>query len=314
MSGLGISSFFCAIACPLCGGKDYSVLSASRYPESLTAEQLQQAFRASSDEKLMDQLVRCRDCELVYVNPRIDDALLLESYESAVDPAFIEQNRERIQTFSKLLKKTFPRVGYQMPPGARLLDVGCAGGAFLVAARDYGFTVTGVEPSRWLAESGRKQYGLDIRQGILTGGMFPDASFDVITLWDVIEHVAQPSDVLATIHRLLKPDGLLLVNYPDFGSWMAKLLGNRWPFLLSVHLLYYTRATITRQLQKAAFTPLRIQPHFQTLKLGYILKRMEPYAGMSRPIRSVVESVGMGNMPFTYNMGQTLVVARKSSG
>jgi 2-polyprenyl-3-methyl-5-hydroxy-6-metoxy-1,4-benzoquinol methylase len=312
MPGLGKSNLFCAIACPLCGGDDYSVLSPSQYPGDVTAEQLQQAFSASSDEKLMDQLVRCSGCALVYVNPRIDDALLVESYESAVDPAFIEQNPERIRTFSKLLKKTLPRVGYQPPPGARLLDVGCAGGAFLVAAREYGFTVTGVEPSRWLAESGRTQYGLDIRPGILSAGMFPDERFDVITLWDVIEHVTQPTELLGSIHRLLKPNGLLLVNYPDFGSWMARMLGQRWPFLLSVHLLYYTRATITLQLQRAGFKPVRIQPHFQSLKLGYVLKRMGPYVALSRPIRSIIEGVGLGNLPVTYNMGQTLVVARKS--
>jgi 2-polyprenyl-3-methyl-5-hydroxy-6-metoxy-1,4-benzoquinol methylase len=306
-----ISNFLCAIACPLCGSDGYVVLVPSRYPENLTAEQLQQAFRASSDEKLMDQLVRCRDCDLVYVNPRIEDGLLVESYESAVDPAFIEQNQERIHTFSRLLKKILPRVGYEMRRGARLLDVGCAGGAFLVAARDYGFTVTGVEPSRWLAESGRAQYGLDIRQGILRPDLFPDQSFDVITMWDVIEHVTQPGEVLGSIHRMLKPDGLLLVNYPDYGSWMARMLGKRWPFLLSVHLLYYTRTTIARQLQRAGFTPIRMQPHFQALKLGYILKRMTPYVGLSRPIRTVVEGVGLGGLPVTYNMGQTLVVARK---
>src|SRR5260370_1674 len=216
MPRLGISTFFCAIACPLCGGDEYSVLSHSRYPQNQTAEQLQQAFRASIDDKLIDQLVRCLGCEL------------------------------------------------------------------------------------------------DNHQGILSAGLFPDESFDVITLWDVIEHVTQPADLLNSIHRLLKRDGLLLVNYPDFGSWMARLLGQRWPFLLSVHLLYYTRTTITRQLQKAGFTPLRIRPHFQTLRLGYILKRMEPYIGITRPIRSTVEWAHLGDLPVTYNMGQTLVVARKS--
>ena len=293
---------FSSIACPLCGGSEYSVVLPSRQPANLTA------FRASSDEKLMEQLVRCRGCGLVYVNPRIDEALLVESYASAVDPQFIAQNPERIRTFSRLLEKTLPRPA----DGARLLDVGCAGGAFLVAARDYGFTVTGVEPSHWLTESGRTQYGLDIRQGVLTAGMFPEASFDVITLWDVIEHVAQPAELLATIHRLLKPEGRLLVNYPDYGSWMARMLGQRWPFLLSVHLLYYTRATMTQQLQRSGFTPLRIKPHFQALKLGYILKRMEPYLALSRPVRAMVEGVGLGGVAVTYNMGQTLVVARKS--
>jgi 2-polyprenyl-3-methyl-5-hydroxy-6-metoxy-1,4-benzoquinol methylase len=306
------ADFFTAIACPLCGSDDYLVVSASRYPEDFTAEQLQRAFHASSDEKLMDQLVRCRGCELIYVNPRISDDVLISSYESAVDPAFIGQNPERIRTFSRLLKKTLPRVGYRMTPGARLLDVGCAGGAFLVAARDHGFDVTGVEPSRWLMESGRTRYGLDIRQGILAPGLFPDESFDVITLWDVIEHVPQPRELLGTIHSLLKPGGLLLVNYPDIGSWMARLLRKSWPFLLSVHLLYYTRETMTRQLRNAGFTPVRIQPHFQSLKLGYILKRITPYFGLARPLRRIVESVGLGSLPFTYNMGQTLVAARKS--
>src|SRR5262249_2095681 len=149
-----------------------------------------------------------------------------------------------------------------------------AGGAFLVAARDQGFAVTGIEPSRWLAESGRLQYGLDIRQGILTDGLFSDEAFDVVTLWDVIEHVARPAELLRLVQRVLKEDGLLLVNYPDIGSFMAGLLGSRWPFLLSVHLLYYTRKTMLRQLRRAGFTPLHIQPHFQSLKLEYILKRM----------------------------------------
>ena len=312
MHGLEKSGLFCAIACPLCGGSDYSVLSPSRYPEDVTAEQLRQCFSASSDEKLMDQLVRCSGCKLVYVNPRIDDGLLVESYESAVDPTFIAQNPERIRTFSKLLKKVLPQVGYRPRPGARLLDVGCAGGAFLVAARDYGFNVKGVEPSHWLAESGRKQYGLDIQQGVLSPDMFPNEKFDVITLWDVIEHVTQPGELLTSISHLLDRDGLLLVNYPDFGSWMARLLGQRWPFLLSVHLLYYTRETIERQLSKAGFKVLRIRPHFQSLKLGYVLKRMGPYVALSRPVRSIVEGVGLGNLPVTYNMGQTLVVASKS--
>src|SRR5260370_33735092 len=99
MQGLGISSFFCAIACPLCGGDEYTVLFPSRYPENQTAEQLQQAFRASSDEKLMAQLVRCRGCELVYVYPRIDDVLRVQSYVSAAVPSFIEKYRVIIQTF-----------------------------------------------------------------------------------------------------------------------------------------------------------------------------------------------------------------------
>ena len=141
--------------------------------------------------------------------------------------------------------------------------------------------------------------------------MFPEQSLDVITLWDVIEHVPQPAELLSLISRLLKPGGLLMVNYPDVGSIAARLMGSRWPFWLSVHLLYYTRATMRSQLIRAGFAPLWFQPFWQQLPFGYVLQRAEPYFSPAGLAAKAAEKTGIGKVGFTYNMGQTLVVCRR---
>ena len=71
----------------------------------------------------------------------------------------------------------------------------------------------------------------------------------------------------------MKPGGVLVVNYPDIGSWIARALGRRWLFLTSVHLHYFDRGTMTRFLESAGFEVLAIRPHFQRLELDYILSR-----------------------------------------
>ena len=260
---------------------------------------------------LTDQVVECQGCSLVYVNPRPASELTIGSYSDAVDPVFVAQNDSRIATFRKSLSGVLEKLKQQGGEGRRLLDIGCAGGAFPAAARDLGFDPVGVEPSRWMADFARRTYGLDVRDGILKPGMFPPGSFDVVTLWDVIEHVPQPDDVLTLAHSLLKPGGLLLVNYPDVGSAAAWLLGKRWPFWLSVHLFYYTRATMARQLSKAGFSLLWQEPCWPSLPLSYVLKRAEPYFRPAGWMIPLFNSVGIGKAPFTYNMGQTLAVSRK---
>ena len=135
--------------------------------------------------------------------------------------------------------------------------MGCAAGAFPRAATELGFNVVGVEPSAWLADYGRKEYGVDIRQGVLEARLcFHRPVLALFGCWDVIEHLSNPHGILTTIRDPAPRRGLLIVNYPDVGSLTSRVLGKRWPFWLSVHLTYYTRKTIVRQLQRASFEVL----------------------------------------------------------
>jgi SAM-dependent methyltransferase len=268
-----------------------------------------QVFRASSDHVLLDQVVRCRTCSLIYVNPQLRPEHILASYVEAEDSTFVAQNDARIAAFRRVLRTILRRQRIS-GKGKRVLDVGCAGGAFLVAARELGFAGVGIVPNRWLAAWGRRTYGLDIREGALAPGTFRPQSFDVITLWDVLEHLAHPHETLSEIRRLLRADGILVVNYPDVASSAARVLGTRWPFWLSVHLLYYTPKTITAQLERAGFSALWRQPFWMTLPCGYIARRAAPYSPRLAALPRLVDRMRLARVSIRYNMGQTLVVAR----
>jgi SAM-dependent methyltransferase len=137
-------------------------------------------------------------------------------------------------------------------PRGRLLDVGCGAGYFLDAARETGWDVRGVELSPTAARVGREQLRLDIFQGTLAEAGFPDNWFDVVTLFEVVEHLRDPGAVLADAQRILKPGGLLAVQVPNdqvaYRTWLSRP-DNRWWVIPPLHLFYFTDRALRRWLE-----------------------------------------------------------------
>jgi hypothetical protein len=118
--------------------------------------------------------------------------------------------------------------------------------------------------------------------------------------------------VLQKANRLLAPGGVLALSVPDYGSWAARAMRSRWVFLLTVHLYYFTRRTLADMLRKTGFEPLWSRPHLQTLELGYVAMRAQPYLGpLGRLGRGVVSALRLDHAPFLYWVGQTMMLARK---
>ena len=296
------------LPCFLCGADDYDVVYEAQYEREKDVD-LVQKFRASGDELLIDRLVRCRRCGFQYVNPRLRGDLILGSYAEGEDPTYVSQLSARERTFAGALAEIERANG---GPG-RLLDIGTAAGAFVAAAVARGFDAEGCEPNRWMAEWGSKHYGIRIRQGSVFEQPYPDESFDVITLWDVIEHTLQPREMLDRCRQLLKPGGILVVNYPDIGSWIARGLGRRWLFLTSVHLYYFDRRTMGMMLERTGFQVETIRPHFQRLELDYILFRGSVLSrALSSAARAVIKPLGLSRAQVPYWLGQTFVLARRN--
>lgn len=296
-----------SVPCNLCGSDDFEIVYTPRY-EDAKPDEILETFRSSGDEVLLDQLVHCKKCGLQYLNPRLKADVVLEGYGAGSDETFISQAAGRERTFAKSLKfieKFHPQLG-------RLLDVGTAGGSFLAEAKKIGWDVAGCEPNRWLCEWGNKHYGLKIVAGTIFDMKLPDAAFDVVTLWDVLEHTPDPKAVLKECARVLKPGGVLVVNYPDIHSSIARLMGRRWVFLLSVHLYYFTSETLKAMLSQVGFRQLARRTHWQTLELGYILFRMEAYlGGLARLLGRLVKALRLSTLQIPYWMGQMLVIAEK---
>lgn len=206
------------------------------------------------------QLVRCLGCGLVYQNPRPALAEMAAHY-----PPEYESYTAGSAGASWLLRQAF-RYGHvkrtrfvtRFRRTGRLLDVGCATGEFLGSMRALGgWEVTGVEVNDYAARIARETYGLDVRTGTLEQAAFPTSQFDVVTMWDVLEHLHEPLASVREIHRILKPDGLLLARVPNLASRDARLFGRFWAGLDAPrHLFVFSPATLRRLLEAGSFRPL----------------------------------------------------------
>jgi SAM-dependent methyltransferase len=297
------------VPCGVCGADDYDVVHEARYEDEKDVDLIQK-FRASGDELLIDQLVKCRDCGLLFISPRLRSDLILSSYAEGKDPVYVSQMEARERTFAISLK----RIERVLGRTGRLLDIGTAAGGFLAAAKARGWRAEGCEPNKWLAEWGSRHYGVRIRPGSVFEQAYEPASFDVVTLWDVIEHTTNPREMLEHCRSLLRPGGVLVVNYPDVGSWIARLLGRRWLFLTSVHLHYFDRRTMGRLLESTGFSVTVVRPHIQRLELDYLLARGAVLSGgFATVARKLVKPLGLARAHVPYWLGQTFVAARRLS-
>src|SRR5574340_618799 len=136
-------------------------------------------------------IVRCRACGLVYANPRWDSSVVRENYTVVEDLTYVEERDGRVLTFSRNLKP-FEKLVAANSQTRRLLDVGCHIGVMVEIAQQGGWDAWGVEPSTWAAEQARAR-GLHVITGTLTEAGLADNYFDVVTMWDVIEHLTDPA-------------------------------------------------------------------------------------------------------------------------
>lgn len=234
--------------------------------------------------------------------------MIVNAYSDSQDELYVSQAQGRIATFLKSLKF----VEHYAPAKGRILDVGAAAGFFLYAAKSVGWETYGVEPSKWMANWGNTKYAVNIQPGVLCGSKYDCDFFDVVTMWDVLEHTADPMSELRETNRILKKDGVLIINYPNIGSTWARLAGSKWWFLLSVHLYYFTHKTITKYLAANGFAVVKISRYMQTLSLEHLFAMFGLYNQfLSKLGIKIVKALKINNWQIPYYASQANVVARK---
>ena len=174
----------------------------------------------------------CIQCGLLFLSPQPDEEEIQQYYPDEYIPF-----QTAIQDERSWLRRTDRRYGLYKrcraiqqltsKPG-RILDVGCATGIFLDGMQQRGWEPNGVEPSSFAAEYARRRFGLDVHLGYLEDAHFPDQYFDVITFWDVIEHVPSPMLILQEVERILKPGGWLVLSMPNPGAWDRGWFNEYW--------------------------------------------------------------------------------------
>jgi 2-polyprenyl-3-methyl-5-hydroxy-6-metoxy-1,4-benzoquinol methylase len=208
-------------------------------------------------EKDHMRIVRCAACDLVYVSPTFDEThykkvYASQEYQDIVRDLGIQSHDYRVQRFG--VERVALMARHLSDPRPRYLDVGCSTGFVVEAARDAGWDAVGIDLNPSAVEFGQTR-GLDLRPVALEDAGFAPASFDAVSLFDVLEHLLDPVAILSACARLLKPGGIVFLYVPNYDSASRLLMGRDAHFIWPTHHLnYYTPVTIQDLLARQGFT------------------------------------------------------------
>ena len=261
---------------------------------------------------------RCRACGHLYVSCAVSDSVLADAYGKNYYGGNADQDRansgyddylrdmpKRLRGFNQRLSELEHLVS---PPG-RVLDFGCAVGLFVRAAQDRGWTAEGYDRSEWAAAYGREKLGVNIQSG--SAPRFDDESFDLVTLWDCVEHLPDPRGTLLKIRGWLRDGGVLAVNTVNSSSLGARLAGKSWRHIMPpLHLNLFSSRSLRRMVTDAGFSIIRTHDE------GVVFTAPRPPVGSSR-VRSALDDVvcHWRLRPVTSRLNlrdELLVVARRS--
>jgi len=295
-----------AVSCPLCAGQETEIYSDGEDKE-LAASALGSSRRDISHGKIM----RCLNCGLGFRQLRPAENELASLYRELAPEVYEKESRGRVRTARRHL-----RIVERYISEGRVLDVGCASGAFLYSAAAAGWSVVGVEPAEILC--GKAKHLLGNRGQVLCQPLqqadLPSSSFDAITLWDVLEHVLNPVGFFSLCASLLKPGGYLFANVPDLDSVQARLLRERWPLLLAEHLNYFNRASLRLCGDKAHLQWITFGQRPAVFSLEYVFYRLAQHkiAGAS-VAHEIVRKTFLRDICAPVFLGETYGVWKRSA-
>jgi len=285
--------------CYLCGGRRlylrFAARGAARDPGA-------EAYRCTSfGHGTHPPIWKCRSCGMASQWPMRQEAELLDDYRLVEDPIYETERESRYFTFRHVLRALGPG------EGRTLLDVGAYCGYFLDVAREGGFDPEGLELSKWASDRARS-LGFTVHSETLAQRSASGAAYDTITMWDVIEHMADPRAEVESAFRLLPPGGALYLSTIDAGSLVARAMGRRWPWLMEMHLHYFDRTTIRRLLADAGFVDVSIGCYTHFVSWAYLSAKLEKIAGRFAPVVRGAGRVVPGGWRIPVSLGDNMLV------
>ena len=259
-------------ACNLCSSRDVIFLG----------ERIPRAF--SLDRSLVTNIVKCRNCGLIYPNPMPipDERQLQENYGNPdiYFPCAITE--KRLKFYGSILKG----INRYVKKG-RLLDIGCGRGELLHVAKKQGWDVCGAEVSKGFADYAKNNFDVDVKVGELDNLKFADGEFDAVSLVAVLQHTHNPREILSEVNRILRDKGLLFMETMNNGS-----------LLYQIGDLYYRLRGLRRTTHLSPTFPCYQLYGFSAESIHYVLRilgfrivKIKIKGGISRTERVVVKDI-----------------------
>lgn len=256
--------------CPLCGSKEFDTIFRSR--------------------RSPGPLVKCRLCGFLFISPLEDAKALIEDgpvlsgqssdLVSSSDLSNISQwEQSLIKSYMseecakrKNARSALERIHRLISPPGNMLDIGCFCGVFLDVAREAGWTCRGIEPLLGPSIFARGNFGLDIVTDTLGDNTFEQGCFDVVTSFQVFEHLVDPMHELHKIKRLLRPGGVLVLEVPNLSMFAARLFRGHHRHFVQDHINFFNRSTLAKALEANGFLPVDFWYPSRLMSMKHLMK------------------------------------------
>ncbi|HJN22436.1 MAG TPA: glycosyltransferase [Rhodospirillales bacterium] len=231
-----------------------------------------EAYRCTNmDHKNTPQIIQCLQCGLMQVPGKSQPEGIEVLYSDVEDPTYMDNRAARELNF----EKTFERIESFLPETGSMLEIGAFCGLFLAQAEKRGWRCQGVEPSRWAARIAREEAGVEVLTGTLGDNRESlKDDYDLAVAWDVLEHVPDPYGLLTEIHRHLRPGGILCLSTLDRHNWLPRLTGRHWPWIMDMHLQYFSRDFLEGMLARAGYEVVHVADYTHYATLPYLWRKV----------------------------------------
>ena len=265
------------VKCNLCGFDDAKFILRAR-------------SRITNEGKKYFKLAKCKRCGLVYLNPRPEKEEIKKYYP----PWYHSRAQAKVTDITKtelwgipwreaMRNKAEPILRYKKK--GKILDIGCGDGSLLKFLKESGWQTYGVELQDSSSLYARDALGLNVFSGRFDEADYPQNSFDVITLFHVLEHLPNPSGTLKKARLLLHKDGFLFIAVPNLDSFEAKIFRSKWVGISApLHLYHFTPQTLRTMLKSCGMIPVEV---------GFIPEKTKYVAGYSESLRYCLMDLGL---------------------
>lgn len=302
MSGFDVH----ATACAICGTEGNA---AELYPANFHPDHFSPAVFSARrlPDRIHYRMVRCKTCGLVRSDPAGDPAAIARLYhQSTFD--YQDQVENLARTYGAYLAR-LDRYGARK---GSILEIGCGNGFFLKQAQAQGYQdVRGVEPSQAAINSAHPDIQRRIVCAMMHPGLFPDESFDVICLFQVLDHMFDPAAVLRACFQIARPGGLMLCLNHNVEAFSARVMKGLSPIVDIEHTYLYNPKTMAALFSKAGFQALETGGVRNRYSLSYLMRLVPLPGALKKPVLAVFDRSGFGRLPLSVPLGNLYLIARK---
>lgn len=278
-------------------------------------------------------VVRCKVCDFVYVNPiETDKALITEgpvlgdrpedllhsadldaikgSWEEPIIEAYLAELRPKQVNAEEALTYINQLAGQR----GKILDYGCFCGVFLSVAQAQGWDAYGIEPLVMPSIYARGKFGLKVTTDTLRHDTFPADFFDVVTAFQVFEHIVDPQDSLEKIRHIIKPGGLIAIEVPNIENTWVKVFKEKHRHFVEDHVSFFSAETLKRLLERFGFQPVGVYYPVRALSYRHFAWWIGRFAGKRSGgmAQNLVSRMGLDEKTINLSFGDiVMVIARK---